>query len=451
MAPITEHMLRTRAEHNEGMLGSLEEVALHQQEIERIENLGQLARELKIIYMQNNLIGKLENLHRLKQLEYINLAVNNILKIENLQRCESLNKLDLTVNFVDKAGLLSVNSLEVNYNLRELFLSGNPCTDFEGYRKYVVATLPQLKRLDGEVITPSERIVAKQELAEITARLERELEQEGIDVAKAREVEVAPELEGDVPGAYINEEGEVVRPWCPETRIFEHRELAAQRAEADEAKKANHDKLFAEGDSRKPPPRREEFPEVPEGRIFQKNEGKWDYTLFESEDGRNMVLDVAVGKYMDTSLIEADVQPHYVRLLIKGRLLQLELLEEVEPDSSTAQRSTLTGHLVVTMPKVRPGEVRVAQEVSAPGKKEPQKKFQGRARGGGGGGDLKGPGPALELLQGPGGGDWCDLKGPVSIRGMLEEGGEPLMVERKPAPPPEVDDFEDDDDVPPLE
>ena len=132
MAPISERMLRTRAEHNEGMLSTLKEVSIHQQDIERIEVLGQLCRHLEIIYMQSNLIGKLENLNRLKELQYLNVAVNNIRKVENLQRCESLTKLDLTVNFIDKAGLLSMESLKENYRLKELFLMGNPCADVPG-------------------------------------------------------------------------------------------------------------------------------------------------------------------------------------------------------------------------------------------------------------------------------------------------------------------------------
>lgn len=37
------------------------------------------------------------------------------------------------------------------------------------------------------------------------------------------------------------------------------------------------------------------------------------------------MLQVDVGKYLDTSLIKADVQPSLVRLLIKGRLLQVGL------------------------------------------------------------------------------------------------------------------------------
>eukprot|EP00191_Tetraselmis_sp_GSL018_P021911 CAMPEP_0177623738 /NCGR_PEP_ID=MMETSP0419_2-20121207/29069_1 /TAXON_ID=582737 /ORGANISM="Tetraselmis sp., Strain GSL018" /LENGTH=115 /DNA_ID=CAMNT_0019124323 /DNA_START=291 /DNA_END=635 /DNA_ORIENTATION=- len=115
MAPITLQMIRSRAEHNEGMVSNLEEIALHQQNIEKIELLGFICKHLKILYLQNNLIGKLQNLNKLKELEYLNMAVNNIIKIENLQRCESLSRLDLTVNFVDKAGLLSIHSLRANY------------------------------------------------------------------------------------------------------------------------------------------------------------------------------------------------------------------------------------------------------------------------------------------------------------------------------------------------
>lgn len=35
---ITAELLRKKSEHNEGMLSNLEEIALHQLEIEKIEN-----------------------------------------------------------------------------------------------------------------------------------------------------------------------------------------------------------------------------------------------------------------------------------------------------------------------------------------------------------------------------------------------------------------------------
>lgn len=54
---------------------------------------------------------------------------------------------------------------------------------------------------------------------------------------------------------------------------------------------------------------------------------------------------------MDISLIDIDVQPTWVRVLVKGKLLQLLLPEEVNPDASIAQRSATTGNLHISMPK----------------------------------------------------------------------------------------------------
>ena len=78
--------------------------------------------------------------------------MNNVTRVQNLQRCESLRRLDLTVNFLPPAALLSLASLRDNELLEELHLTGNPCTLWQGYRAFVIATLPQLKRLDGEQV-----------------------------------------------------------------------------------------------------------------------------------------------------------------------------------------------------------------------------------------------------------------------------------------------------------
>uniref|UniRef100_A0AAR2J222 Uncharacterized protein n=1 Tax=Pygocentrus nattereri TaxID=42514 RepID=A0AAR2J222_PYGNA len=82
---FTEDLIRRRAEHNNCEIFSLEEVSLHQQDIERIEHLDKWCRDLKILYLQNNLIPKIENVGRLKKLEYLNLALNNIEVIEKLE------------------------------------------------------------------------------------------------------------------------------------------------------------------------------------------------------------------------------------------------------------------------------------------------------------------------------------------------------------------------------
>lgn len=337
-SPPTVAAHRQRAEHNEGLLSTLEEVALHQQSIERIELLGHLCPRLRILYLQNNLISKIENLNKLKvligsvncahaakhmlaclqwmrawtcnampvavagtrptmplyqmlryrntmhaktpsqDLSYLNLALNNITKVQNLQRCESLTKLDLTANFIPKAGLLSLASLAGNYALRELFLVGNPCADWPGYRQYVLGVLPQLARLvgaagarlgrlgacalmpwlrlrggfdtactplsaphlstgpgdhpsastsqDGKPVTPSERIAAGQAAPSLAVRLREELAGEGVDAgALGWEDDGAGGGGGEVEETgCVGEDGQLRRPWCPATRILEHRE-----------------------------------------------------------------------------------------------------------------------------------------------------------------------------------------------------------------------------------
>ncbi|XP_006735662.1 protein tilB homolog [Leptonychotes weddellii] len=188
MGRITEDLIRRNAEHNDCVIFSLEELSLHQQEIERLEHIDKWCRDLKILYLQNNLIGKIENVSKLKRLEYLNLALNNIEKIENLEA---------NLNEIEKEALTT----------RCLYI----CT--------------------------------------------------------------------------------------------------------------NANFLL-------------------------------DFSLKDDEKRNQIILDLAVYRYMDTSLINVDVQPTYVRVMVKGKPFQLVLPAEVKPDSSSAKRSQTTGHLVICMPKV---------------------------------------------------------------------------------------------------
>lgn len=85
----------------------------------------------------------MENLHKLKELNYLNLALNNISVIENIERCESLSKLDLTCNFIECKNLLeSLLNLKKCQSIREVYFIGNPFTDFEGHRELTIALVP---------------------------------------------------------------------------------------------------------------------------------------------------------------------------------------------------------------------------------------------------------------------------------------------------------------------
>jgi protein TilB len=71
-----------------------------------------------------------------------------------------------------------------------------------------------------------------------------------------------------------------------------------------------------------------------------------------NDDDENIILNVWIFKHMDSSLVDVDVQPNYVRVTLKGKVLQLVFQENVKCDLSSAQRSQTTGELLIKMPKV---------------------------------------------------------------------------------------------------
>nr|XP_021154536.1 protein tilB homolog [Columba livia] len=342
-------------------------------------HLDKWCRDLKILYLQNNLIPKIENVGKLKKLEYLNVALNNIERIENLEGCEELKKLDLTANFVGE--LSSIEALKCNIHLKELFLVGNPCTEFEGYRQFVVATLHQLKCLDSKEIERSERIQALQNYPEVKQKI-REQEQAYL-LKRAREKDEAQrrmqeredkkqkQMESklgfyspDSPQNKENHQAEGHReqetwrtvededeedrrfweeptPYTPESRLETHRYLEEKRRAKENTR---------ESKKREKPPR---TLVTAEGKALNVNVPKLNFSLKDDEENNQLILDLAVYRHLDSSLLDVDVQPTYIRVLVKGKPFQLVLPEEVKPDSSSAKRSQTTGHLVVSMPKAK--------------------------------------------------------------------------------------------------
>lgn len=151
---------------------------MHQEDIDQIEHIQHWCRDLKILLLQSNLIAKIENLHKLKKLVYLNLALNNIELIENLEQLEYLEKLDLTLNFIGR--LTSVENLRSNYNLRQLFLTGNYCCNYDGYRQFVIVTLPQLKQLDGIDIKRQDQLMANRDFGVLRSNIERQQDEQQV-------------------------------------------------------------------------------------------------------------------------------------------------------------------------------------------------------------------------------------------------------------------------------
>ncbi|GMF38500.1 unnamed protein product [Phytophthora lilii] len=395
MPRITVELLRKRAEHNEGIVSTLEEISLHQEELEKIEVIGTLCRKLRILYLQNNIIEKIEDLTHMKELRYLNLALNNISKIEGLQSCEFLNKLDLTVNFVDFDTLEeSVDHLKGLKHLRELYMLGNPCqSNWEtGFREYVIASLPQLEILDGKEITKSDRIKALQVFRDRQAYVRREALQvmakkalEKRDAENPAEDEAVIEIVGgEATDISDDREEKVLKkkkkksvmastekvPYTPHTRREMYLEMAEQKEEEEARRRENQPRernTEAEHEETLRMARRDE--EREDGSIRQCNQGKWEFRL--TDEILDIVLEVDLPRFLDTSLVDVDVHPSYVSIVAKNKILRLKFPELVHSDAGKAERSKITGTLRLTLPKAH---VTPAQQLRAQLYREEQEK-----------------------------------------------------------------------------
>mmetsp|Transcript_31026 Transcript_31026/g.81154 ORF Transcript_31026/g.81154 Transcript_31026/m.81154 type:complete len:456 (-) Transcript_31026:153-1520(-) len=429
---LTEDLVRRKAEHNEGMLSTLEEIALHQLDIDKIETLNN-CRCLKIVYLQHNLITKIEGLYKLKHLDYLNLALNLITKVEGLERCEALFRLDLTCNFIDLDELASVASLKENLALRELFLTGNPLTAHweSGYRDYVVATLPQLTKLDGTDISRTERIKAMQRLPE----LERELASLAPIAAerKKEQRERQRERQRRIDDGELVVDKDTVDEWCPEIRVQDSRELRKIEEDKNEYRRKTQNSgggLF--GDQ----PKRERSFFKEDGTPNQMNTAKWPFSI--EEDGAAVYVDIALPKFLDSAQVDADVQPNYVRVTAKKNILQLVLPSEVLTDASTAKRSTTTGHLQLTCPKLCPV---VVSKAPVEKKKKERERLQ----------STQVPTPMLQPPPSESGANLKPLSSADSVGQIVAQNGQPRKKEARADMAPQLGpDYDEEDDVPPL-
>eukprot|EP00768_Dysnectes_brevis_P006322 gnl/Dysnectes_brevis/492_a545_2086.p1 GENE.gnl/Dysnectes_brevis/492_a545_2086~~gnl/Dysnectes_brevis/492_a545_2086.p1 ORF type:complete len:359 (+),score=103.61 gnl/Dysnectes_brevis/492_a545_2086:1153-2229(+) len=313
MVKITPELMRKRSEHNESVLWSLEEIALHQFKIRKIENIAEHCRHLQILLLQSNKITKLENLNRLKELRYLNLAVNRIQVLEGLDECESLEKLDLTANYIyDYHDVDSLSQLEF---LADLYLIGNPCTSLPLYRPYVITALPRLQNLDGQAITRTERIEAAQLLQvssppppfppgdgywEDTDGSDYEDDDAGIRVQRAAEESAA----ADVARTRIDRSGEVRRG--------------------------------------------------PDGRVMQFNDIGFDFWVDEDPAANTVCVCIKLPKFMNSSAVGVDLHPTYVDVTVKDKTLRVSLPREVHCGGAEATRAASTGVLRLRCPTVDP-------------------------------------------------------------------------------------------------
>ncbi|KAF8570993.1 hypothetical protein P879_02195 [Paragonimus westermani] len=212
-----------------------------------------------------------------------------------------------------------------------------------------IASTPVVhEKLDGVEITKSERIIALQKLEQIRPEilkcqekhLARRVEEKRAAEARRKEHESKlAKCSGDIDPV-VQEFWREKVPFTPESRVETHDYIQLQEKAktkpTEEKPKRKPPRLFAD-----------------DGRPFNVNEPKVQFSLTEQQvNGEEVfLLDIHVYRYMDSSLVDCDIQTNYVRVTLRGKILQLALPEDVQPDRSEAKRSQITGNLVVTMPK----------------------------------------------------------------------------------------------------
>lgn len=270
---------------------------------------------------------------------------------------------------------------------------GNPCQSNwpgDGFREYVVASLPQLELLDGHNIHKSDRIKALQvfaerqqyvrkraadvqtgkarEAAEAKQREQQQAEAKAhednvVEVSNHEVTDISASTEGSSDGMAVEtlrqEKQSVFQsdekvPYTPHSRREMYMELAEQK-EADEARKRENQPRErdsgAEHAQALQTARRQEQTDAP---LRQCNEGKWDFRLV--DEVADVVLEVDLPRFLDTSLVDVDVHPSYVSIVAKNKLLRLRFSELVHSDAGTAERSKVTGTLRLTLPKAHVSE-----------------------------------------------------------------------------------------------
>eukprot|EP01017_Pseudomicrothorax_dubius_P016555 TRINITY_DN1877_c0_g3_i8.p1 TRINITY_DN1877_c0_g3~~TRINITY_DN1877_c0_g3_i8.p1 ORF type:complete len:280 (+),score=62.91 TRINITY_DN1877_c0_g3_i8:57-842(+) len=201
----------------------------------------------------------------------------------------------------------------------------SPCTDWPGWKDLTIAIVDQLTRIEGEDVVPSQRIKAKQNFEQLMESLQLFIEQVRIKKKEEEGKEVSE-------GAYTRE-----------NRRKMYLEMGKER---EEKERRENPKKFEENE---PSPM---F--LANGEIRQCNEGKYDFLLNEWDDPEMTVFEMKIPKYLNTSLIDVNINPKWVSVRVKGKLTQLRLTEEIAVEKSTTQRSQTTGVLLIKMPKVTP-------------------------------------------------------------------------------------------------
>ncbi|KAJ1558549.1 hypothetical protein HK405_013434, partial [Cladochytrium tenue] len=236
---------------------------------------------------------------------------------------------------------------------------------------YTTYRLSRWQSLDGREIERSERILAAQVFEAIRTRLVHAREERlasGAATSEEHQNATAPQVpvkENSLPLSMGHEGEKSLDDIRHEflTKPVAHTPEARREAAAD-VEALNRGRRRDGAPAEAAPARKNKSPPpptfAPDGRVLQRNQGRWTYRLVDvpappgaaAGAAGALALEVELGRFLDSSLVDVDVHPTWVRVVAKGQVLVLALDCEVVAHDAVCERSRASGRLVVTMRKV---------------------------------------------------------------------------------------------------
>ena len=116
-----------------------------------------LLSEIQTLNLWGNDIEDISILSECKNLEILSLSLNKISNISPLKNCLNLRELYLRKNNI--SSLNQIDNLINLHNLKILWLDENPISNLENYKDYIIKKLPQIIKLDNEIIDKTNYIL----------------------------------------------------------------------------------------------------------------------------------------------------------------------------------------------------------------------------------------------------------------------------------------------------
>lgn len=134
----------------------LTHIHLDRENIDEIDNLVEYLGDITNLYLQHNLIKKIENLDFFLNLKFLTLSHNQISRIENLTSLTRLRLLDLSYNSIDE-----IHIKELPKSISFFDIRNNPCNEKEtwslnSYESKLRNYFVNLIQLNGEDLSDSE-------------------------------------------------------------------------------------------------------------------------------------------------------------------------------------------------------------------------------------------------------------------------------------------------------